>query len=354
MAVIFNPSVNEENKYIDIMVQPLRDQGYEVHALDGFLSSKKHFQSIRLVHLNWFENVDDSSRRSALRSFLRKMSVLIIIRRSKKKLIWTMHNRASHEKKSGFFSRTITKYLIRWSNVIVIHSEKSRSIISDQYPDAADKLFYLPHPDFIDSYGPIPDQGANPRNTIPLQLLFIGAVKPYKNIEMLIRAVASYKEAVSLTIAGKPNSQAYHDRISELARSAGNINLKLEFIPDDELPRLIQQADVLVLPYNIHSSLNSGTVILAFSYKKTVICPEIGTIEDLREAKMNVLSYLYQSEEEHLQQLKLQISRAVKMKEENPEVFDQLGGQMFDYINEVHNKGLVGRKLSSLYRSLLD
>src|SRR5690554_3006865 len=307
MHIIFNPSVNEENKYIEIMVRALQENGFKVHSLDNFFSSKPHFQSIKLVHLNWFENVDDSSFRSALRSFVRKMFVLSVIRMSGKKLVWTMHNRASHEKRTGWFSRTITRCLIRWSDRIIIHSEKSREIIGDQYPVAAEKLFYLPHPDFIGTYGPIPP-ALEQDISGPLKLLFIGALKPYKNIELLIKAAGEFNEEVSLTIAGKPITSAYKQIIEEMADAAGNIQLTLEFIPDHALPGLMQQADLLILPYDLDSSLNSGTAILAFSYKKTVICPEIGTIEDLKEAKNQTLHYRYQSEVEHWQQLRLQIA----------------------------------------------
>lgn len=353
MHIIFNPSVNEENKYIEIMVRPLQEEGYVVHALDDFFSSIKHFQSIKLIHLNWFENVDDSSFRSAFRSFLRKMFVLITIRMSGKKLVWTMHNRASHEKRTGWFSRTITGYLIRWSHKIIIHSQKSRNIISSQYPHAVEKLFYLPHPNFIGSYGTLPDSRETTSPT-PLKLLFIGAVKPYKNIELLINAVRGFRQEVFLTIAGKPNTSAYKQAIDQLARDAGNVQLLLKFIPDDELPALMQQADLLVLPYDLKSSLNSGTVILAFSYKKTVICPEIGTIEDLNEAKENVLYYGYQSEEEHLEQLKHQITTAIRMKAENPKIFYHLGEEVFHHVNQVHNKNLIVEKLLSLYQNLLE
>src|SRR5690606_21936083 len=147
---------------------------------------------------------------------------------------------------------------------------KSREIISSRYPDAVERLFYLPHPDFIGSYGPIPPATEQASPT-PLRLLFIGAVKPYKNIELLIKVAGEFKDEVSLTIAGKPNTSAYRQTITELAASAGNIKLMLRFIPDHELPLLMAASDLLVLPYDLESSLNSGTVILAFSYKKTII-----------------------------------------------------------------------------------
>lgn len=352
MDIIFNPPVNEENKYIDIMVAPLRKEGFKVHALDDFFSTKKHFQSIRLVHLNWFENVDDSSYRSAARSFARKMFVLSVIRMSGKKLIWTMHNRTSHEKRTGWFSRTITRCLIRWSHRIVIHSKKSQEIIGNQYPDAIHKLFYLPHPEFIGTYGPPPAEAHGPEG-LPLRLLFVGAVKPYKNIELLIQTAAAFKDKVHITIAGKPSTPAYGEAIRESAQAPGNVHLLPEFIPDHELPRLMEQCDLLVLPYDINSSLNSGTVLLAFSYKKTVICPAIGTIEDLGEAKEHVLHYDYRSEKEHIDQLQSKVAQAIGMKTKNSQIFNLWGNRVFQHVNNANNKELVGRQLLSLYRELL-
>ena len=351
--IIFNPSENEGNKYIEIMVRPLRENGYTVYPLDGFLSGWTHFRSIRLVHLNWFENVDDSSFRRAFRSFMRKMFVLTIIHWSGKKLVWTMHNRTSHEKKLGFFSRTITKFLVKWSDRIVIHNHLSAKILSHKNPKAAKKSYYLPHPDFIGVYGPpITNKKASPRDV--LSLLFIGTVKPYKNIELLIDAVRPFRDQVSLTIAGEPNPASYGETISRLASSAGNIRLILDFIPDAELPGIIGESDLLILPYDLKSSLNSGTALLAFSYQKTVICPEIGTIEDLGKAKQYVFHYQYTTEEEHLQSLIGQIGKALELKEKDLSILPGLGTSMFEYIESAHEKSRVTEKMINLYRDLLN
>lgn len=351
--IIFNPSENEGNKYIEIMVRPLRENGYQVYPLDGFLSGWTHFRSIRLVHLNWFENVDDSSFLRAFRSFVRKMFVLSVIHWSRKKLVWTMHNRTSHEKKLGFFSRTITKFLVKWSDRIVIHNHLSAKILSEKSPKAATKLFHLPHPDFIGIYGPPIKQRENTPKEV-LSLLFIGAVKPYKNIELLINAVQPFSDQVSLTIAGEPNPASYGETISRLASSAGNIRLILDFIPDAELPRVIGESDLLILPYDLKSSLNSGTALLAFSYQKTVICPEIGTIEDLEEAKQYVFHYQYSTEEEHLQSLIGQIGKALELKEKDLSILPGLGTSMFEYIKSAHEKSKVNEKLINLYQDLLN
>src|SRR5690606_39824303 len=110
---------------------------------------------------------------------------------------------------------------------------------------------------------------------------------------------------------------------------AGNIELKLKFIPDQEIPTLINEADLLVLPYDLKSSLNSGTAILAFSYGKSVICPEIGTISDLGQIKNNVLHYQYASDKEHLSQLSTKIQDALHLKEKDSSIFSSMGNRMY-------------------------
>ena len=53
-------------------------------------------------------------------------------------------------------------------------------------------------------------------------------------------------------------------------------------------------ADVLVAPYNKESSLNSGTLWMAMSYKKSMILPRIGCVKDI--PNYNDLLYVYNYE----------------------------------------------------------
>ncbi|MBD8490039.1 glycosyltransferase [Echinicola sp. CAU 1574] len=352
MHIVFNPPLNKENKYIHIMVSPLNSAGFQVHELDTILSSADHFKRIQLVHLNWFENLDDRSQTKAIKSFFRKLTVLTAIRLAGKKLVWTQHNRVSHEKKTGKLSQTLTQLLIKWADAIIIHSEISRAMLVQQHPKSASKIHYIPHPDFIGSYGPVINK-PKPSNQA-LQLLFLGAVKPYKNIELLIETVGKFGDEVELTIAGKPKTKDYYHQLSALAKPYPNVRLKLQFIPDEQLPKLIGQADLLILPYDLNSSLNSGTVILAFSYKKTVICPEIGTLVDMKRVNESFFSYRYQSEQDHQEQLHLMVKKAIKTKAEQPNRLEEMGVKMYHYLKHHQSKEMVGKQLLQVYKELLN
>jgi len=351
MNIVFNPPENEENSYIGILVNALKEAQFTVYPLDNLLSSYRHFKSVKLIHLNWFENVDDSSLIKACTSFFRKLVVLTAIKLGRKKLIWTMHNRASHEKGLSIFSRILTRLLIRWADLIIIHSWESKAILEKQDQHISAKVHYLPHPDFIGIYGPkLPIKKADPGY---LRLLFIGTVKPYKNIELLIELVKEFHSSIHLTIAGKPYPPHYKQTLEALAQSAENITLKLTFIPNEELPILFEQADLLALPYDLASSLNSGTVILAFSYGKTVICPAIGTITDLQDMRDHVLSYNYQTTEDHKVKLRQKMQEALQLKQKDSNVFDRKGQYLYTYVGDKHNKQAVGQELARLYTTLL-
>ena len=188
----------------------------------------------------------------------------------------------------------------------------------------------MPHPNYINEYGAslLKDQQADTK----LKLLFFGAVKPYKNIELLIQVCNELQE-IELRIIGKPSSKEYAHSLRQLVDSS-SISLDLEFIKDEEIPGILSDCDVLVLPYSIESSLNSGTVLLAFSYRKTVICPEIGTLMDMHTQCF--LSYTYENEKDHYTELKKVLEKAIEMHVQNPNQFKEWGERMFNEVEEVN------------------
>ena len=353
MKIIFNPPDNKENLYIRLMIAPLERAGFEIEPLDNFLSSYRHMKSIQLIHLNWFENIDDSSFFVAFKSFIRKLTVLVAIRLTGKPLVWTMHNRVSHEKGLRFFSRAITFLLFRWTHKIIVHSPISIPLLAAQSKAAAAKAIYIPHPHFIGAYGPIIMPRPMMEESI-LRLLFIGAVKPYKNIELVMTLAKAYAKEVAVTIAGKPINTLYKNKLEQLVGTATNIDLQLRFIGDEEIPQLLGHADLLVLPYDLASSLNSGTVLLAFSYKKSVICPDIGTIQDLGNAKSQVLTYHYSTLAEHALRLSEKIEAAIRLKAKNPAIFNQWGEHLFQHMCQQHANDKIGEQLIAVYMGLLN
>lgn len=353
MNLIFFPSDFATNQYGNIITNGLMNYGIKLITYETAFKSFKTFLNVDLVHLNWFETLGSKSTVNFKR-FLGRGAKLLAFKLFGKKIIWTMHNKMPHDQKDLWLKKLFMQLIIKSSDLIIVHSKSSIGILISEFACKAEKIKYIPHPDYIGVYPAVPNQIADtklPEKKV-LKLLFLGAVKPYKNIELLIDVIKPFTNTeVQLTIAGKASGQ-YKNSIIDYVGSSSNINLILEFIPDEKLTSIISDSDLLILPYDVKSSLNSGTVILAFSNRKTVICPAIGTISDLPDSEM-VLSYSYQSQIEHFQELNKVVAKAIKMKKENPRIWEDFGTIVFNDVSSRNNKDKIIDEFIATYKSII-
>ena len=134
--------------------------------------------------------------------------------------------------------------IVFFSKRIIIHCEESRMFLPPRYRNSS-KVVLIPHPNYIDVYGPkLDDNNSSSRPAV--RLLFIGAIKPYKNIDILINAIKRVNSPVELMIAGNPSDETFTEKLFKEADSIPNIKLDARFIPDEELPLLIHNCDVVV------------------------------------------------------------------------------------------------------------
>jgi glycosyltransferase involved in cell wall biosynthesis len=117
-------------------------------------------------------------------------------------------------------------------------------------------------------------------------ILFFGRIKPYKGVEHLLAACQQLMvsdPSHRLIIAGEVQrgDEKYFEGlrsavISELNR--GQIILKTQFIPDEDIELYLKCADVLVLPYN--EIFQSGVLFLAYSFGLPVIATDVGSFRE--------------------------------------------------------------------------
>lgn len=263
-----------------------------------------------------------------------------------------MHNKAEHESKAGKanLSLRLRRMMLKHSHYIVIHSGISREILINEYDISSDKIKYCPHPNYINQYGRLLTNDKPNLQKQELHLLFLGAIRPYKNIELLIEAIHEINiQSIKLTIAGKPLNRSYEHKLRDMASRDKNIQLKFKFIEDQEIPYLLSKTDIVVLPYELSSSLNSGSIFLAFSYKKTVIAPEIGTVTDLKETKEKIFHYNYASPEVHKKALKRAIEQSYGLFVEHQHKLTSYGENVYQYVAEAHHDQKVFEALHNIY-----
>ena len=270
--IYFFPKFNETNAYTKLMQDAFSDA--------SFIKTQS-ITNADYVSLNWIEGINSQGKYQALKEFLKKLTFILLIITLKKKIIWTFHNREPHNQGNQTYYKILIKIITKKSNYIIIHSNKSREIIPDIFPYFKGEIIYVPHPNYISAYNVTKKTPII--NDEKINVLFIGAVNPYKDLESLISAFNKLEDTnISLKICGKPSSIYYKKTLEELVISK-NIDLNLHFIEDKELNDVIQQCDIVITPYHISGMLNSGTHILAFSNAKTVISTKIPSLEDIPE-----------------------------------------------------------------------
>ena len=99
------------------------------------------------------------------------------------------------------------------------------------------------------------------------------------------------------------------------------------------------------------SSLNSGSVILSFSYGRTVISPKVGTILEYPEDL--VFSYLYRDEQEHVINLAKVIEKVSNIGFSDKEALLNMGEEMFHIVSKVNNKDIVVEAFLNTYKPIL-
>ena len=185
-----------------------------------------------------------------------------------------------HEDGNNIFARTVLKWLLVNSSAIIIHSNESYDILKKMNIDLK-KVFLVMHPSYINVYPSDNTKCEIEKKAGKINIVFMGAIKPYKNVETIIDVAAKFndEDIFQFYICGKPQNQEYALELKNRIKS-NNITTLFRFIEDDEISALFDVADAILLPYNTKSSLNSGLAILAFSCGKTVITTDIGTVKE--------------------------------------------------------------------------
>lgn len=356
MKVCFYPLKSKTNDYINNTINLLRELNIKLYLLENVKKDFFLFKSIDVFHFNWYENLSPNNYFNAFKDLLKKVIFINMLKLFNKKIVWTMHNKISHESLNDKLSIFMIKFMAEKSDKIIIHCNESKEILSNICNDEiVNKTYYIPHVNYIDN---IHNDNKITRNTFniddeELVFLFIGAIRKYKNIELLIDVFNELKlNNCKLIIAGNPINEEYKKDLIRLINTSKNIIHILRFLDNSELYDLINLSNIVVLPYDKKSTLNSGSIILSFSCKKTVISPMIGTLKDMREEKF-YYGYDYHNDTEHYQMLKENIIKVYNDYKINNYILKEKGEQAYLYVKKYHSPDIIKKKLNYLYYNCL-
>ncbi|MEW9527115.1 glycosyltransferase family 4 protein [Microbispora sp. NPDC049125] len=179
------------------------------------------------------------------------------------------HNVLPHERKP--YDRPLMKALLTRVDAVLAHSEE-QSALARTLTDAPVRVAALaPH---LPSRGAVASREAEPYG----RLLFFGIVRPYKGLDLLLRALAQVPD-VKLTVAGEfwGGLEETKALMAELGL-AGRVHLRPGYVAAGEVPGLFAEVDALVLPYR--SATASQNVWLGHEHGVPVIATRVGALAD--------------------------------------------------------------------------
>ena len=196
------------------------------------------------------------------------------------------HNVLPHERRPGDVA--LVRTLLSHVDTVLVHSAgqaaEARQLVPDvpivvarmppHLPFAASEMPAAEHEDLSAERSAVPASGQATCN-----LLFFGIVRPYKGLDVLLRALAQAPEHVTLTVAGEFwGGTGETDRLIAALGLQDRVTLQPGYVPADQIPALFEAADALVLPYR--EATASQNVVLAFSYGVPVIATTAGALAE--------------------------------------------------------------------------
>jgi len=133
--------------------------------------------------------------------------------------------------------------------------------------------------------GAIPSRG-DARRTLNLTgnvALFFGHVRPFKGLDVALRAWRLLEADVTLVVAGEAWWKS-ESEYRELAKGLSNVRFDFRYIPDAEIATYFAACDVVLAPYRIEAQ--SGVALTAFHFSRSVIASDAGGLPEIIEPDM--------------------------------------------------------------------
>ncbi len=186
------------------------------------------------------------------------------------KLVLTAHDVLPREPRPGQLAAQ--RRLYKHFDAVVVHSEHGRERLLELGVDPS-RAHVIPH-GALTHLAELPTEpsSALPTATEGPVVLFFGLLRPYKGLDVLLRAWREMRSRppAELWIVGMPRM----DVTRLMADAPPSVRFVPRFIPDAELPAYFTRADLVVLPYL--EADQSGVLFTALAFGKPLLLSDVG------------------------------------------------------------------------------
>lgn len=276
---------DNKNPYMKLMTEALGQNGIKVKIISKRLlfPLESLVGKSDIIHLHWISPGGSNSLKVILKLLILHSGILMCKLR-KKKIFWTVHNLTHHEKEYQFLDNLNSKIVAKLADCVLVHGYSAKKMVINKFNIAEEKIKFVPHGNYdghVTTTNNKSKEEIREKNNLPVDtrvFLFFGQIRPYKGVLELIESFKRINDDAFLIIAGLPNTAKLKFDIQDLSYSDNRILLELDFIGEERLSELLIASDVVVLPFQ--DIFTSGSLMMALTYGKPTIVPNIGLISD--------------------------------------------------------------------------
>lgn len=353
------PSTHNHNPFIDLTAQSIRLEGRTVVPDEEILADELSCYK-RYIILNWYDEFQKMRKPLTVRGMVHiaanRVKRVEQLRRSGVRIVTVIHNNRPHNRLSfatAFLSRNLRRFLCWRSDAIVGLCRATEARLQETVHGwdrlgMGEKFHVVPHPNYSGSYDDsdlrrLDAFGFGNRFTF----LLTGRLRTYKNLELTLALARKFEDEgldARFVMAGFCGEPQYLRALKSAA--PGNVEIIDGFLSEDDMARYVRSCDALLLPYD-KSTLNSGVCLLAFTMARTVVCPDIGTLEDI--PRDLAYTYAYKDEQDHPSRLYEAARDAYEGRLRDPVGFAAKGIALRGIVLERNSIESVGRAWSEVF-----
>lgn len=186
------------------------------------------------------------------------------------------------DKEPSWWKSALTNLLLRRADQVLVHAASEALEVQKRLgPRAPVQRLFLPAHQLG---GKVPSR-EEARRRLGLGdspvALFFGHIRPFKGLDIALRAWSTLRRDALLLIAGEVwwDEEPQYRRMIEELKLQQKIIFHPRFIPEAEVPIYFAAADVVLAPYR--SEAQSGVVMTAFHFARPVIASRVGGIPEV-------------------------------------------------------------------------
>lgn len=241
-----------------------------------------------VLHLHWTSGIlrragSGEAGRRAVTETLRQIDDFLA---AGGRLVWTVHNVLPHRTPDADLDAALQREIVERASVIHVMTQQTAEEARGVFELPPERVLYVPHPSYAGAY---PDvvvrEGARHQLRLDpdsIVYAFVGGIRANKGLVHLLDAfepMAAEDPRRRLLICGEPDGSEEMRALLDRAAANPFIQVRASPVPAEEMQLYLRAADAVVLPYL--TGLNSGVLMLAFTFGLPVVASDIGSFREL-------------------------------------------------------------------------